>query len=292
MYYIYGVICHRLTSPLTFTVKHLANCTQNIIIIHVDKKLGEKEFNLMKKCFSSLSNVLFLEERHDVRWGSISQIDVMLMLLKKAQDYDFKYISLISGDDIPLMSNKTRNNFLDIAYENRAEFIGTEADCKKYYNRINIKHPSFMFKKDRSFLKKMMCKIINLYNRKYNKLDLTNFPEVYKGAQWFTISNFAVDYIFKYLRLNKDYYNYFLYSFCGDEIFFQTILFNSDFKKNIKFDDNESIMSMRYIDWVSGPDYPRTLNEDDFEKIKNSQMLFARKIKSDSLVNLVKYLEI
>ena len=65
-----------------------------------------------------------------MRWGSISQIDVMLMLLKKAQDYDFKYISLISGDDIPLMSNKTRNNFLDIAYENRAEFIGTEADCK------------------------------------------------------------------------------------------------------------------------------------------------------------------
>ena len=203
MYYIYGVICHRLTSPLTFTVKQLANCTENIIIIHVDKKLGKKEFNLMKKCFSSLSNVLFLDERHDVRWGSISQIDVMLMLLKKAQDYDFKYISLISGDDIPLMSNKARNNFLDIAYENRAEFIGTEADCKKYYNRLNIKHPSFMFKKDRSFLKKMMCKIINLYNRRYNKLDLTNFPEVYKGAQWFTISNFAVDYIFKYLRLNK-----------------------------------------------------------------------------------------
>ncbi len=58
MYYIYGVICHRLTSPLTFTVKQLANCTENIIIIHVDKKLGKKEFNLMKKCFSSLSNVL------------------------------------------------------------------------------------------------------------------------------------------------------------------------------------------------------------------------------------------
>ena len=44
---------------------------------------------------------------------------------------------------------------------------------------------------------------------------------------------------------------------------------------------------LRYIDWDSGPDYPRTLDESDFDKMKQSGMLFARKMNTDITVDIL-----
>ena len=47
---------------------------------------------------------------------------------------------------------------------------------------------------------------------------------------------------------------------------------------------------IRYIDWNSGPDFPRTLNENDFNRMKSSGMFFARKLEKDiSLEKLKKF---
>lgn len=65
---------------------------------------------------------------------------------------------------------------------------------------------------------------------------------------------------------------------------------NSDYKNNIyKYDitENDSNMALRYIDWKTGPQYPRVLNENDFDKIKNSNCLFARKF--DENIDFEKY---
>ncbi len=34
---------------------------------------------------------------------------------------------------------------------------------------------------------------------------------------------------------------------------------------------------MRYVDWDSGPEYPRTLRINDYEKVMETKNLFARK---------------
>jgi len=287
MYYIYAVICHKLTNPLIYTVKNLARHEKNLILIHVDKKLNDKDFLEIKKIFINLKNVLFIEDRIDVRWGSISQIDVMLCLLRQARKYNFKYISLISGDDIVLWKNQDIINFLNECYLKKIQFIGAEKNCENYYNRININHLNIMYKKDRSLFVNIICKIYNKYNRLFNKKKLHNFPKLYKGSCWFTITDDAVNYIFSYLENNKNYYNFFKNSFCADEIFFQTIIFNSYFIKNISFHDDDGIMALRYIDWYSGPDYPRTLDESDFDKIKESKMLFARKFNCNQDLNKI-----
>ena len=46
---------------------------------------------------------------------------------------------------------------------------------------------------------------------------------------------------------------------------------NSPFKEKVINDD------IRYIDWTTGPEYPRTLTLDDFTKVRESNALFARK---------------
>lgn len=63
-------------------------------------------------------------------------------------------------------------------------------------------------------------------------------------------------------------------------MFFQTIIFNSKFREKVYMIDeasNSNIMSLRYIDWNSGPEFPKLLDSDDFIKIKNTDCILARK---------------
>ena len=64
----------------------------------------------------------------------------------------------------------------------------------------------------------------------------------------------------------------------ADESFVQTLIYNSDFRENLyykKFDDNfESCM--RLIDWKRGTPY--VFHSEDFSEIKESEMMFVRKV--------------
>ena len=76
-------------------------------------------------------------------------------------------------------------------------------------------------------------------------------------------------------------------------MFFHTIIMNSKYKDKIynynsSYDDIH--MALRYIDWVSGPEYSKILDEEDFKKIKdnkNTGCIFARKF--DENINIDKY---
>ena len=52
--------------------------------------------------------------------------------------------------------------------------------------------------------------------------------------------------------------------------------------------NNMSESFIRYIDWNSGPDFPRTLNENDFNRMKSSGMFFARKLEKDISLEILK----
>ena len=67
------------------------------------------------------------------------------------------------------------------------------------------------------------------------------------------------------------------------------LVYNSKFKDNVYRDyetDNEN--AMRLIDWIRGEPY--VFKEEDFELIKNSKMMFARKFSSQD-IEIVKKIE-
>ncbi|MBK1781743.1 hypothetical protein JHL22_10990 [Advenella sp. WQ 585] len=280
--FIYAIQCHKLTNPLIFTINYLLKDPNNIIIIHVDAKTNHTDFLNIKNIFQKNDQLIFIEDRVEVFWGSFSQIEATLKLMRKAISYKFKYFSLISGDDIPILKTSEMNKFLSESYEKKIEFIGinTNNDAP---NRIQFKYPKYFHNKDHSLKAKILRKIFIKYANIFNKIDISELPSLYKGSSWFTISYEAIDYIFNYLEKNKQYKKKFLHSLCADEVFFQTILFNSNFKNKtyglgiLKDCD----MAMRYIDWEKGPDFPRSLDKSDFTSIKTSGMLFARKISSN-----------
>lgn len=281
--YIYGIICHQLNNPLIHLIRQLSKSDKTLILLHIDEKCNIEPF---LNEFSSNSKVKFIYNRINVNWGSYSQIEATLELLKESLKYDYKYFSLLSGVDILIKNVFELENFLE---NSGKDYIGGVIN-KKYDFRVKYKYPNFYFSKDKPNHIKLLCFICRgLQKIGFLKQKLENFPQLYYGANWFTLRKNTIDHVLKYLENNEFYSRAFYHSFCGDELFFQTIIFNSPFKNEIYgveiIDFGEKVL--RYIDWKSGPEYPKILIESDYQKMKNSGLFFARKIDVNTPLDIL-----
>ena len=74
-----------------------------------------------------------------------------------------------------------------------------------------------------------------------------NSLEIRKGANWLSITDNAVKYILSKRKVIKKTFSK---SLCADEVFVQTIIYNSDFYNNVKSRKNDDYNYIkRYIDW-------------------------------------------
>ena len=80
----------------------------------------------------------------------------------------------------------------------------------------------------------------------------------------------------------------FNHTFCPDELFIQTVCFNSPFKDKVRKADSEFEGNLRFIKWVDGELFPIT--KDDIPALRESDRWFARKFSSNDmdLVNVIK----
>src|SRR5690606_10339423 len=108
---------HRVTTALQVLIDELSKSPNSIILIHVDKK---SDINQFKKELNNKS-IIYISDRVDVRWGSFTQIEATLNLLNEAKKYDFKYFSLLSGDDICVKPISQIEEFLS---KSNQEYIG------------------------------------------------------------------------------------------------------------------------------------------------------------------------
>ncbi|MEZ9669703.1 beta-1,6-N-acetylglucosaminyltransferase [Vibrio breoganii] len=276
--HIVAIICHRLTSSLLYTVGKLKD--DHTILIHVDAKANLSDFSEL-----SGPNVHILEERIDVKWGHRSQIDVTLMLMKHAVEMNFDYFSLISGDDIPVVDSRAVYRLLD-----KKEYISVTPANTDFKKRLKFIYSDVFYKRD--ILSKLQKNIMSKF-LKESKL-YESLPKLYCGSNWFSITRGAVCAILKYLVSNPKYYDSFKYSLCGDEIFFHTILMDLRYidRLNVEHANTKSHCSaaLRFIDFESGPEYPKILRLNDLIDLKKSRdIIFCRKVDEKiSVSDLVK----
>ncbi|MEX9756490.1 beta-1,6-N-acetylglucosaminyltransferase [Providencia vermicola] len=270
--FIYGIVCHRRNDSFDCLVSELLKSENSIIIVHVDKKADITDFSI----YRGMDRIIFVTNRIDVRWGGVSQIEATLELIKLAENYDYSYFSLLSGDDACVRSVQKIECFLN--KHDGYEFLGQDTK-NKFEHRVKYIHPWFYFKKgnNRSIIDKVLVKICDkAHSIGILRQNMDGVPKLYKGSNWFTLTKKAIEYILNYIKNNPNYIKVYKKSFCADEVFFHTILFNSNLKENIYL--NGTYNSLRYVDWKTGPDFPRFLDKTDFEKIKGSDALFARKM--------------
>lgn len=110
-----------------------------------------------------------------------------------------------------------------------------------------------------------------------NKINKRSDESFRKGSEWVSIT----DDFCRYLIGKKNWiFKRFRYTFCGDEIFLQTVLWNSPYKENIYALDDEFNGCQREIIWEDDNPHVWGSSPNDIDILRKSNKLFARKFSS------------
>jgi len=271
----YLITAHEKPEQLN-TLLGLLDDAQNDIYLHIDSKA--KGFSEEAMRAAAPNSRVFFAPRQDARWGDEGFIDVITSLLTMATAQEHAYYHLLSGADLPLQSQQKIHAFF--AAHAGQEFVAFDAETvdegmlRQRIGRWQLRRPV------QPLAKKLfrVAEPLWLDLQKLLKVDrLKNSTIVFqKGAVWFSITHSLAVFALKELPNYRAYYEK---SVCADELWLQTILANSPFMEKracMGFDD-EGAATMRYVDWSLGGRSPRVLTGADYDALKHSGMLFARK---------------
>ncbi|WP_325538399.1 beta-1,6-N-acetylglucosaminyltransferase [Chitinophaga sp.] len=253
------------------------------LYIHVDKKC-ETPIDAIFENIPLSDNTYILEDRVDVAWGGYGITAATLNLLEAAMGNDtYDYFFLLSGQDFPLcsseyilryMHNNRGREFIEHFplpdYVNWAENGGK--DRYEYFWPIE----EMGFSMATAFVKAQQTENV-----------CRSFPAAlkpYGGSNWFAISLPCVEYLFQFLNENTSVLTFFRYTKLPEELMIQSIVLNSPFREKVVNNN------LRYIDWCTGPGFPRVLDESDLSTLLASGCLFARKFSkatSNSLIDII-----
>ena len=273
MRFAFLITAHKNTKVLGYLLR-MIDSKDHDIYIHWDLKasvpIGLCE--MVKK-----SRLSIIEERYNVRWGSISQVKAELALFKAAfnSGVHYDYYHLISAADLPIKSNEYFQSFF--SKHSGKNFVGfCKATVKE---RVEYKHIFLNCLKNRNrihtYCDKIYVALQELLNMKNPALkDIT----IAKGTNWCSVTeNFVKELIEKEQWVIQGFYN----ARNPDEHYKQTIAINGALYSTMFDTDDEYNGCQRLIDWNRGKPYCWEIG--DLEEILKSNCLFCRKIENEEL---------
>lgn len=254
----------------------LLDDAQNDLYLHIDKKAAGIRNDDLAAIIKQAS-IQFVP-RLDARWGSEVFIDAIASLLREAVKTDHAYYHLLSGADLPLKpQQEIRSFFQKNAGKEFVAFDQKTADPRVLAQRLG----KYSFQRPVKLLAMRIYKRAEpLWNKLQSALGVNRIKRCsvvfQKGAVWFSITHAFALYVLEQFPHYRPYYRH---SVCADEIWLQTILFNSPFMERRFFTDwdDELAATMRYVDWSDGGRSPKILVSEDFNALMSSGALFARK---------------
>lgn len=291
------------------------NSEAAFFFIHIDAKFDVTPFY---KALENIKNVQFVEKRIRVNWMGFSAVQAQLELIRAASRFQhFDYYSLLSGSDYPIKSNQQIEEFLT---GNHTEYISywKLTDRPSWLDKIEYHYLIDRFP-IRNYYPKITLR--GLYWRAFfrlkpylpKRLPLAGITP-YGGSQWWTLTHDCIELIQSYLDSHPEFFQAYRNTLSPDEMVFQTIALNSKFAaaaQNFsqyeewsratsdadKLSETkmlpEDSFNLRYIDWsgnakINGDrGWPATLDDRDFESLKHSEALFARKFDAQRSAGLL-----
>lgn len=267
----YLILAHKVDLNLR-TLLEMVDYPDNDIYLHMDLKNIDYQFDDLKQLVKH--SRFFEVPRVNVQWGTYSLVQAELNCLKEAlRQSDYDYLHFLSGQDLSLKSQAKIHEFFD--QQQGKEFVQFESEFFSYADRVKYYYPLQTNLKGAT-----LNKLVNrLVVRAQKILHLTRNRDVVfqKGAQWVSVTSDLAKYL---VAQEENIFRIFRYSLCPDELFIQTLVENSEFKTKLysqDYNDNQEA-NMRHIDWERG--FPYTFGAGDFEELKHSNLLFARKFDS------------
>ncbi|MDP3312590.1 beta-1,6-N-acetylglucosaminyltransferase [Lutibacter sp.] len=295
----YIILAHQNPTQVGRLVNAL-NVKNTFFYIHIDKKSQIEPF---LKEVNHFENVYFFnEDRVNVIWGDISQVEATLLSISKIiSDGRDGYTVLMSGQDYPIKSNKyifefflknygknfIRSKPIEEVWKEKSVFyrvhkytfhlidtMRTRTSIVDIYNKEFFSIPNL----------KSLAKVLISKERRhaFNIFFIRKFPEsmkAYGGNQWWAFPIETIKYIDGFVEKNKFYLEYHKFTHIPDEIFFQSIISNY-------FDENAIKDTITFVDWsAKNRPLPVTFNSSDLEDLKaKKDHLFARKFNGDTQI--------
>jgi hypothetical protein len=245
--------------------------------VHVDRKTRRSTWEEMVSRCRGL-DVIWLP-RHRSQWGGFGHVRATLKGIDHVVEsgMPFDYAVLLTGQDYPLRSA-----------DEIASFLG-EANGRSYMRHIALPWESWGA---RGGLDRIEDWHVITYRRLHLALPLRRkLPgglQPYGGSAYWCLSERLVHFVHGFLSENPDYVRFFEHVFVPDELFFQTIIMNSELRDTVENDD------LRYLDWTREP-APAVFTRADLPQLESATQLFARKfdetVDSEILDALDRHLE-
>jgi hypothetical protein len=282
MKHAYLIIAHNEFEVLERLI-HALDDVRNDIYIHFDGKL-----DIYPVFWTQQAELFVLKKRVDVCWGDISVVEAEYELFEAAHKQDgYDYYHLLSGVDMPLKSQDYIHDFFD--KHKGKEFIGysqgnIDAHIARKVQRYHLFPRHFKDTKGwkafgRKYLRAVFLRLQIGLGIKRNRAILFK-----KGTQWISISHDLAAYLLIHKKQVLAIYHH---TFCCDEIFAQTICWNSPFRDKLYDPQDEGRGCMRMINWEDNQITP--WEEKEYDTLMQSEALFARKFNSEhiELVNQI-----
>lgn len=280
MRHAYLILAH--ASDLVFqTLIRSLDDESNDIYVHMDVKNADYDQSLIESL--PVKSHLYHVERHDCRWADYSLVEAELSLLSAAtHNGEYGYYHLLSGADLPIKSQAYIHSFF--SRNSGKEFVRFHSPRFLFSDRVNYYYP-YLRTIGRRYKK---LRHITVAIQKLLGIRRNSSVDYQKGTQWFSITDAFARYI---LSKREWIAQIFAGTYIPDELFVQTLLINSPYRENLyrqQF-DNDLASIQRLIDWERGTPY--VFRASDYQELKDSPYLFARKFDARIDIEIVHKIE-
>ncbi len=252
--------------------------------IHVDRKAPTEVQRSVRERLAGRPDVTLLPQ-HACHWGDFGHVRASLKGIRAllSSGRPFGVAILLTGQCYPIRSRAAIDGyFRERAGQSFLEGtpfpIRSWPDCLDRVERWHwwLGNRFYYFPGAKQFrtwwVERAWCELLERTGLERMKRRVP-FPErFFGGSGYWCLSPEAVRYVDRFVADRPDFVSFFRRVLCPDEVFFQTVLFNSPLAPTVVSSN------LRYIDW-SRPRArsPKVLGGEDFAAMTASGALFARK---------------
>ena len=235
-------------------------------LVHIDKRTDSATFQRMVAGAERIASVRFLK-RHTCYWGGFGHVAATLEGIRAlvSNEIEYEYAILLTGQDYPIKSNAHIQRYL------------RERHGQLFMEYFPLPHPEWQhYGMDR--IEGWHWHVRGKY---YRLMPSPSFPfrrkfprglRPFGGSSYWCLTRDSLDFVDRWTKDHPRYVEFFKRVEVPDELFFQTIILNSEFRDRVQ---NDNLRLVEWRDPESGS--PSILGAADFPMVAASPKLFARK---------------
>lgn len=261
--------------------------------VHIDRKSDIQPFLRL----ITEPRVHFIEERLDVRWGTLVEVDYQMALIRAAVEFPrhFDRIFFLSGMDYPLWSNARITRWLE-EQDGREILQGIQMDTPDVTGQqrtlYRVARPLLPSAKASIVARKLLR--MTGYRKRLSFVVRGREWHLYKGSAWWCISQELAQYVLTMYREEPSIRRYFRNSFGQAETVIQTIAFNHPLWAQrciLSTGAYPGLAALTPLHHIVYEPVIQVMTLQDLPALKQSGRMFTRKLRSGVSDELVQELE-